>query len=166
MITKMNKAHECYNTRELCQLLKLPRSRYYYQAKVSNKPISDTTNSMIQSMRKISIETGYTYGKRRLKHHLNTKGYQIGIYAVASLMKGANIKAIRPKKRHYYPDTGALHKTTNNLLDHILINKKAIHWVGDITYIKTYQGWSYLASVLDLALRQVVGLCQSILMLN
>jgi hypothetical protein len=43
---------------------KLPRSRYYYQAKVSNKPISDTTNSMIQSMRKISIETGYTYGKR------------------------------------------------------------------------------------------------------
>jgi hypothetical protein len=37
---------------------------------------------------------------------------------------------------------------------------------GDITYIKTYQGWSYLASVLDLALRQVVGLCQSILMLN
>jgi transposase InsO family protein len=31
------------------------------------------------------------------------------------------------------------------------------HWVGDITYIKTYQGWSYLASVLDLASRQVVG---------
>jgi hypothetical protein len=73
MITKMNKVHECCNTRELCQLLKLPRSRYYYQAKVSNKPISDTTNSMIQSMRKISIETGYTYGKRRLKHYLNTK---------------------------------------------------------------------------------------------
>jgi transposase InsO family protein len=31
------------------------------------------------------------------------------------------------------------------------------HWVGDITYIKTYQGWSYLASVLNLASRQVVG---------
>jgi hypothetical protein len=62
-------------------------------------------------MRKISIETGYTYGKRRLKHYLNTKGYQIGIYAVASLMKRANIKAIRPKKRHYYPDTGALHES-------------------------------------------------------
>ncbi|CAC9959683.1 Mobile element protein [uncultured Gammaproteobacteria bacterium] len=39
----------------------------------------------------------------------------------------------------------------------ILINKKAIHWIGDITYIKTYQGWSYLASALDLASRQVVG---------
>jgi transposase InsO family protein len=113
---------------------------------------------MIQSMRKISIETGYTYGKRRLKHYLNTKGYQIGIYAVASLMKRANIKAIRPKKRHYYPDTGALHKTTNNLLDHDFNQQKSnTHWVGDITYIKTYQGWSYLASVLNLASRQVVG---------
>jgi transposase InsO family protein len=158
MITKMNKAHKYYNTRELCKLLKLPRSSYYYQAKVINKPMSDTIKSMIQSMKQISIETGYTYGKRRLKHHLNAKGHQIGICAVASLMKKTNIKAIRPKKRHYYPNSGALHRTADNLLNREFNQQSSnTHWVGDITYIKTYQGWSYLASVLDLASRQVVG---------
>jgi transposase InsO family protein len=69
-------------------------------------------------------------------------------------MKRANIKAIRPKKRHYYSDTGA----ANNLLNRDFNQQKSnTHWIGDITYIKTYQGWSYLASVLDLASRQVVG---------
>ncbi|CAC9609153.1 hypothetical protein [uncultured Gammaproteobacteria bacterium] len=40
--------------------------------------MSNTTKSIIQSMKQISIEISYTYGKRRLKHHLNAKGYQIG----------------------------------------------------------------------------------------
>jgi transposase InsO family protein len=158
MITKLNKAHKYYNTRELCKLLKLPRSSYYYQAKVNDKPMNDTIKSIIQSMKQISIETGHTYGKRRLKHHLNAKGHQIGIYAVASLMKKTNIKAIRPKKRHYYPNSGVLHRTADNLLNREFNQQSSnTHWVGDITYIKTYQGWSYLASVLDLASRQIVG---------
>lgn len=73
-------------------------------------------------------------------------------------MNKANIKAIRPKKRHYYPNTGKLHKRADNLLDRDFNQTNSnTHWVGDITYIKTYQGWSYLASVLDLASRQVVG---------
>jgi hypothetical protein len=60
------------------------------------QPMSDTIKSIIQSMKQISIETDHTYGKRRLKHHLNAKGHQIGIYAVASLMKKINIRAITP----------------------------------------------------------------------
>ena len=70
----------------------------------------------------------------------------------------ANIKVIKPKKRHYYPNTGKLHKGADNLLNREFnqINSNT-RWVGDITYIKTYQGWSYLACVLDLASRQVVG---------
>ena len=134
MIAKMNKAYTSYNTRELCTLLKLPRSSYYYQAKANDKPMSDTTNSMIQSMKQISIETGHTYGKRRLKHHLNAQGYHIGMYAVASLMKKANIKAIRPKKRHYYPNSGTLHRVANNLLNRNFNQQQSnTHWVGDIT---------------------------------
>ncbi len=73
-------------------------------------------------------------------------------------MKVANIRAIKPKKRHYYPSIGKLHKRADSLCnrDFNQINSN-IHWVGNITYIKTYQGWSYLACVLDLASRQVVG---------
>jgi transposase InsO family protein len=66
-------------------------------------------------------------------------------------MNKLNIRAIRPKKRHYYPDSGTEHKYAPNLLKHHFspasINTR---WVGDITYLKTHQGWSYLACVLDL----------------
>lgn len=73
-------------------------------------------------------------------------------------MKRAKIKAIRPKKRHYYPNASIVHKRVSNLLNRDFNQQNSnTHWVGDITYIKTYQGWSYLASVLDLASRQVVG---------
>ena len=75
MITKLNKAHQECSIQELCKLFKLPRSSYYYQAKVNDKSMGDTIKSIIQSMKQISIETGHTYGKRRLKHHLNAKGH-------------------------------------------------------------------------------------------
>ncbi len=51
-----------------------------------------------------------------------------------------------------------MHKRADNLLDREFNQtNSSTHWVGDITYIKIYQGWSYLASVLDLTSRQVVG---------
>ena len=89
---------------------------------------------------------------------LNNQGYNIGIYQTATLMKQANVVAIRPRKRHYYPDAGTTHKKAENLLNREFEQQTLnTHWVGDITYIKTYQGWSYLASVLDLSSKQVVG---------
>ena len=67
-------------------------------------------------------------------------------------MSKANIVAIRPKQRHYYPDSGVEHKYAPNLLKREFSPKTLnTHWVGDITYIRTRQGWSYLACVLDLA---------------
>ncbi len=156
MIAKMNKACRQYNTKELCQLLKLPRSSYYYQIK--DKPASANTSAMIEFIKQTAIEVGHTYGKRRMKITLNNQGYQIGIYQTATLMKKANVVAIRPRKRHYYPNAGLMHKKAENLLNREFEQQTInTHWVGDITYIKTYQGWSYLASVLDLSSKQVVG---------
>jgi len=129
--------------------------------------MDDDTKAIIKSMKQISLETGYTYGRRRLQRQLNSEGHKIGIHRTTTLMNKANIKAIRPKKRHYYPNTGKPHKRADNLLDRDFNQTNSnTHWVGDITYIKTYQGWSYLASVLDFtpqggikqkASRQVVG---------
>lgn len=156
MIVKMNKACKKYNTQELCELLKLPRSSYYYQVK--DKPINEYTNAMIKFIKRTAIEVGHTYGKRRMRVSLNQQGYDIGVYQTATLMKKANVVAIRPRKRHYYPDAGTVHKKAKNLLNRKFKQQSInTHWVGDITYIKTYQGWSYLASVLDLGSKQLVG---------
>nr|WP_201339814.1 DDE-type integrase/transposase/recombinase [Isorropodon fossajaponicum symbiont] len=113
---------------------------------------------MIKLIKQTAIEVGYTYGKRRMRVVLNNQGYNIGIYQTATLMKKANVVAIRPRKRHYYPNTRLMFKKAKNLLNRVFEQQSInTHWVGDITYIKTYQGGSYLASVLDLGSRQVVG---------
>jgi hypothetical protein len=74
MITKLSEACQQYNVQELCDLFDHARSSYYYQSK--DKPIINSTKSIIKSMKQISIETGYTYGRRRLKLQLNADGYR------------------------------------------------------------------------------------------
>ena len=101
MITKLGEACQQYNIQELCDLFDHARSSYYYQSR--DKPMDSDTKAIIKSMKQISLETGYTYGRRRLQRQLNSEGHQIGIHRTTTLMNKANIKAIRPKKRHYYP---------------------------------------------------------------
>lgn len=62
-----------------------------------------------------------------------------------------------PKKPHYYA-AGKEKPDTPNLLNREFSQPKSgTHWVGDITYIRSHQGWSYLATVLDLGTREIVG---------
>ncbi len=69
MITKMNKACKHYKTKELCQLLKLSHSSYYYQIK--DKLVNDNTHAMIKLIKQTAIEVRHTYGKRRMRVSLN-----------------------------------------------------------------------------------------------
>ena len=93
-----------------------------------------------------------------MKTALKNQGIEIGLYRVASLMKEAGIVAVSPKKRHSYPSSGEQHPKAPNLLQRKFNPGTChTHWVGDITYIKTHAGWSYLACVLDLGSREIVG---------
>ena len=82
MIVKLSKACQQYNVQELCDLFDHARSSYYYQSK--DKPITNSTKSIIKSMKQISIETGYTYGRRRLQRQLNSGGNQLAFTAFYS----------------------------------------------------------------------------------
>ncbi len=150
----MKKASPGYQTKELCTLFSISLSTYYYQI---NRQVSDEDQKTIERIKSIAIETQHTYGKRRTRVELANQGIVIGTYKTASLMKKANVIAIKPKKRHSYP-SGEVHKKADHLLKR-QFNPETIHthWVGDITYIKTYTGWSYLACVLDLGSREIMG---------
>lgn len=150
----MKEATPDYNLTELCRIFEVSMSSYYYQ------PVTPTSfdiqlMTLIQS---ISTSSGNTYGKRRIAFELKSLGYSIGLHKTRTLMKHLNIKAIRPQKRHYYPNSGHEHKYAPHLLKR-QFNPEThnTHWVGDITYIRTHQGWSYLACVLDLATKEIVG---------
>ena len=156
LIEKIKKANSDYSVNELCVLFTVSLSSYYYQIKP--KVLSPEKEQMMVEIKAISQRTGNTYGKRRMLIELLVLGYQLGLYLTASLMKRAHIVAIRPQKKHIYPDNGKEQKYFPNLLNR-QFNPKTVntHWVGDITYVRTHQGWSYLACVLDLASKEIVG---------
>lgn len=143
-----------YSVTELCSVFNVSMSSYYYKPVLPN--LVDI--NFITLIKAISSESRNSYGKRRIQAELNGRGHEIGLHKTASLMSKANIVAIRPKKKHYYPNSGQEHKYAPNLLKREFYPETHnTHWVGDITYIATHQGWSYLACVLDLSTKEIVG---------
>lgn len=148
----MKRADSSLPIERLCQLCNVPIASYYY--KPSDK---SEEKSLHCKMKVIHIDNLKCYGRRRMKTALIDEGIQLGEFKIARLMKDAGIIAKIPKKPHYYPK-GKEQPNIPNLLNRQFnpdeINK---YWVGDITYIRSHQGWSYLATVLDLGTREVVG---------
>ena len=156
----MKKANPDYTVHELCRVFGVSMSTYYYQCR--QRPIKHEELIMMAAIKTIAVETGHTYGKRRMHASLLSRGFEVGIYRTATLMKKANVTAITPRKRHYYPNSGRTHiKATNILERQFYPDTINTHWVGDITYIRTHQGWSYLACVLDLGSKEIVGWAMS-----
>ena len=149
-------ANSEYTIKEMCEVFRLNQSTYYDQ--INEKPIAEEKKKIISILKKTAIKTKHTYGKRRMQQQLKLEGINIGICKTASMMKKAKIVAIKPKKRHYYPNGGISNINIENVLDRQFKQPKAnTHWVGDITYVRNHQGWSYLASVLDLSTKEIVG---------
>ena len=102
LVKHMKKAHSHYTVSELCQVLDVASSSYYYQAQAPS--LADI--ELITQIKCIAKETGNTYGKRKMQVALASLGHDIGLYRFASLMKKADVLAIRPMRKHYYPDAG------------------------------------------------------------
>ena len=155
MIVRLKKAHNQFLVTDLCRVFGISESTYYYSTRQFTASIS---KKVLDDIAEIVELTDNTYGRRRMHVELNKLGYHIGVYKTAALMKEANVTAITPKKQHYYPNNGEECRYAPNLLKR-QFNPETLntHWVGDITYVRTNQGWSYLACVLDLGSREIVG---------
>ncbi len=97
----MKKAEPKYKINELCRVFDISLSSYYYKPVVS----SLVDINLMTLIKAISVDSGNTYGKRRIHVELTELGHDIGLYKTVNLMEKVNIKAIRPKKRHYYPSS-------------------------------------------------------------
>lgn len=151
----MKKAHS-YTVTELCHAFDVKESTYYTHQRRSLNPSPQC--ALITAIKAIALESDYSYGKRRMQVELSTKGFTIGLHKTATYMKKAQVVAIRPKKKHYYANAGKDHRKAPNILNRAFYPTSVnTHWVGDITYIRTHQGWSYLACVLDLGSKDIVG---------
>ena len=146
-----------WSIRRLCSTLDVHHSGYYAWLK---KPISKTAreNQKLSGLiKQFWLESGGVYGYRKIHYDLKDIGEGCGINRVHRLMKTNGLKSQRgyrkPRSQASTPSVIAAN-TLARQFNPIEPNQS---WVTDITYIRTHEGWLYLAVVLDLFSRLVVG---------
>ena len=142
-----------------CRVLGVSRSSYYYYRKhVVTRPVDPFHLEMIDFVKKISEESGRSYGSRRMRKALNALGFPVSRNKARKLMKEAGV-SVRQRKK-YKITTNSNHKQPvfDNLLKRdFAVAQPDLAYAGDVTYIWTQEGWLYLAVVIDLFSRKVVG---------
>jgi putative transposase len=140
---------------QICRCLPIAVSSFYYRLKP--KPIDANKVRLEAAMKHIHHEMDATYGKRRMLSELQSMGFKLGIDKVRRWMKRLELVAKRPR-RHRYPKGGAASVIASNILNR-QFNPDNVNrfWSGDITYIRTQQGWLYLAVIMDLYSRRVIS---------
>ncbi|MDY0955553.1 IS3 family transposase [Stenotrophomonas rhizophila] len=157
MIQELGKAAPI---RLVCQLMDYPRSSYY--AWLRREPqIDQALLDQVDLVRRIHKSHRGSCGSRRMARELTNNGLHVGRYRARTLMRRAGVRA-RQHRRHKYHSLGPQALTVPNVLDR-QFNPEAPNqvWAGDITYIPTQQGWLYLAVVVDLYARRIVGWAHS-----
>ncbi len=144
--------------RLLCRVMKVSRSAFYEWKRKSPQVTSPAMMALERTTVRIFNEHKQTLGSRRLKLKLNLAGFQVGRFKTRRLMASLSLIARYPKRYRVTTDSQHNHTIAPNLLDRqFTVNTPNKVWTTDITYIRTYQGWQYLAIVMDLYSRQIVG---------
>ena len=143
----------------MCQLLGVTRSGYYdYQRRNYGRADDPYHRELLEAVKDIAKATENSYGSPRMKRALNALSYPVSREKSRKLMKEADVQVKRRKK--YKVTTNSNHKQPvyENVLDRQFdVDRPDQAYVGDITYIWTQEGWLYLAVIIDLFSRKVVG---------
>lgn len=154
-----------YAVRMMCKLFLVSHSGYYRWKTRPPSFRSRRNSDLLEKIKAIHSQSRQTYGSPRIHARLQRDGEQLSRKHVAGLMRENGI-VIKLRKR-FKATTNSKHKhpVAQNILDRVFdpeeIGAKNRYFAGDITYIDTAEGWLYLAVVLDLFSRRVVGWAMS-----
>jgi putative transposase len=138
--------------------MQVSRSGYYSYIKELAKPDDPREEKILIEVKALSNRVRNSYGSRRISKQLKQKGYAIGRYAARTLMSKAGISC--KQRRRYQVTTQSKHNQpiAGNLLNRgFRVEDPNCVWVADITYVWTCEGGLYIAAVLDLFSRRVIG---------
>ncbi|WP_232512090.1 IS3 family transposase [Pseudomonas protegens] len=153
----MNEHRHQYAITTLCRVLQVARAGFYQWL---HKPVSDREKEngrLLGLIRDSYAASRGVYGARRVFADLREAGESCGKHRVAALMRTNKIKALRGYKAPRAIKGRPSIIAPNRLNRAFTVDAPNKAWVTDITYIRTWQGWLYLAVVLDLYARKVVG---------
>ncbi len=149
---------KAYPVTVLCRVTGVSRSGYYKYLKTKHENKMDPNFALIAKVRQIHSDTRGSYGSRRMSDQLREDGYDVGRYRARSLMEKAGVSVKRRKKFKRTTDSNHKLPVAPNLLNRQFeVQRPDTVWCSDITYLWTLQGWLYLAVVLDLYSRKIVG---------
>ncbi len=148
------------NVKGACELLEVSRAAYY--AHRANTPSARqlADEQLTNHIRQAHQASKGRYGTPRIHAELRRRGHRHGSKRVARLMRAAGLCGRRPRrwKQTTVPDPAAAARADLVCRD-FAVDAAAVNtrWCGDITYLPTWDGWLYLATVIDIASRRVVG---------
>jgi putative transposase len=146
----------------MCKVLNVSSSGYYAWRK---RPVSAREVANQQLLEKIEVvhtESHETYGSPRVYHELKAQGVACSENRVARLMRLHHIRAKQTKRYKVTTRRNKAHPVAPNLLKRNFVAHRPDQvWLADITYIPTLEGWLYLATILDLYTRRIVGWAMS-----
>jgi transposase InsO family protein len=143
----------------MCTVLEVSRSGYYAWRRRKPAPRQQRAAKLTDEIRQVHAASRQTYGSPRVHRALEQQGVTCCENTVAKLMRQCGIRSRRSKKfRVSTTDSRHEHAVAANTLDRQFAREHINQaWVADITYIPTRAGWLYLAAILDLCSRKIVG---------
>jgi len=143
----------------MCTALEVTCAGFYAWLKRPESARACTDTTLSAAIQRSFSDSDRTYGARRVRRDLRDWGHRCGIHRVERLMRRAQLVARRRRRRMPF-DTGSRleHSIAPNVLERQFGAEAAnCKWVADFTYLWTTEGWLYVAAVLDLYSRRVVG---------
>jgi putative transposase len=148
---------ETYKVKSMCEVLKVSRSGYYACNTRQPSRGKQANEELLERIKKIHCQSRRLYGSPRITAELNEEGVRCGKNRVARIMKKHSIRA-EVKKRRFRRTTDSRHNYT--LATNLLVDQRQTKgvWASDITFVPTSEGWLYVAAVMDVQSRRIIGL--------
>ena len=153
IVSQLNKAHR---QGSICRALGISRSGLHYAQRHRDRPACDLRTETL--FKAVFAENQQTYGSRRMRRVLTARGLRLGRYKVRKLLEKFDLKACGKRKFVHTTDSKHGLPVAENLLNRAFTPQDLNQaWTSDITYIRTRTGWLYLAVVMDLCSRRIIG---------
>jgi putative transposase len=150
--------HGEFDIKTMCRTLEVSRSGYYAWRSRQPSRRSQANQQLVEEIRQVHQTSRQTYGSPRVHAELKARGIECNHKRVARLM---HVHGIQAKQRRRYKITTRANPrrpVAENLLKRdFTAGRPNQKWVADITYVSTHDGWLYLATVLDIFSRKIVG---------
>jgi putative transposase len=142
----------------MCAALEVSRSGYYaWRGRLESRRSREDRRLMV-AIRSVFRSARETYGSIRIHRALRTEGIEVGRKRVVRLMRSSRLVAKKARRFRRTTHAAEAHEKAPNVLNRdFAVAAPNRAWAGDITYLWTEEGWLYLAVVLDLYSRRVVG---------